>query len=145
VDVFHGGILVPRPGRRFAYTLRLPEPLQLGQAHEFTLRARLGREQHTRPWFVCVMEHPCALLDLRVRFDRRRVPGRVTAVEHVQPRDFMSVVGGLVVHADASGEVQTTFTDLAPGMAYGVRWETTARTGRTDDGAGVLAARARVG
>lgn len=144
VDVFHGGTLVPRAGRRFAYTLRLPEPLQLGQTHEFTLRARLGREQHGRPWFVCVLEHPCALLDLRVRFDRRRTPGRITAIEHVHPRDFAAVTGGVAVHTDAAGEVQASFTDLASGMAYGVRWDA-ARTGRADDGAGILAARARQG
>ncbi|MFC4852371.1 hypothetical protein [Actinophytocola glycyrrhizae] len=144
VDVFHGGILVPRGGRRFAYTLRLPEPLQQGQSHDLALRARLGREQHTRPWFVCVLEHPCATLDLRVRFDRRRVPVRITAFEHVHPRDFASATDGVFVHADAAGEVQASFTDLTPGMAYGVRWDT-ARTGRADDGAGVLAARARTG
>jgi hypothetical protein len=144
VDVFHGGTLVPRVGRPVAYSLRLPEPLQRGQSHEFTLRARLGREQHGRPWFVCVLEYPCALLDLRVRFDRRRVPARITAHEHLHPRHVTTTSGGLPVHADAAGEVQASFTDLTSGMAYGVRWET-ARTGRTDDGAGILAARTRPG
>jgi len=144
VDMFHGGTLVPRGSRRFAYSLRLPEPLQQGQSHDFALRARLGREQHARPWFGCVLEHPCATLDLRVRFDRRRVPARVTAFEHVHPRDFVSATEGVVVYADAAGEVQASFTDLTPGMAYGVRWDT-ARTGRAEDGTGVLAARTRPG
>lgn len=135
VDMFHGGTLVPRGARGFAYTLRLPELLQQGQSHEFALRARLGREQHGRPWFGCVLEHPCATLDLRVRFDRRRVPGRITAFEHVHPRDFAAATDGTPVWADAAGEVQASFTDLTPGMAYGVRWDpSTVRntpTGRT--------------
>jgi hypothetical protein len=88
-----------------------------------------------------VLEHPCATLDLRVRFDRRRVPGRITAFEHVHPRDFASATDGVPVHADAAGEVQASFTDLTPGMAYGVRWDT--RAGRAEDGTGVLAARTR--
>ncbi|MBB4905517.1 hypothetical protein [Actinophytocola algeriensis] len=141
VDMFHGGTLTPRGGRRGAYSLRLPDPLQLGQSHDVALRARLGREQHARPWFAVVLEHPCATLDLRVRFDRRRVPGRITAFEHVHPRDFASATDGVPVHADAAGEVQASFTDLTPGMAYGVRWDT--RTGRAEDGTGVLAARTR--
>lgn len=144
VDMFHGGTLVPRADRRFGYVLRLPEPLAHGQAHDFALRARLGRDQHTRPWFAIVLEYPCAALDLRVRFDRRRVPGRISTFEHVHPRDFASATGGVTVYADAAGEVQASFTSLVPGMAYGVRWDTP-RPGRTDDGAGVLAARARPG
>jgi hypothetical protein len=138
--MFHGGTLVPRGGRRSAYSLRLPEPLQLGQSHDLALRARLGREQHGRPWFAVVLEHPCATLDLRVRFDRRRVPARITAFEHVHPRDFTTAPGGMTVHADAAGEVQASFTDLTPGMAYGVRWDTARRA---EDGTGVLAARTR--
>ncbi|MGB3444865.1 MAG: hypothetical protein WBA97_39510 [Actinophytocola sp.] len=142
VDMFHGGTLVQHGARRFAYSLRLPEPLRHGQSHELALRARLGREQHARPWYACVLEYPCATLDLRVRFDHRRVPARITAFEHVDPRDFASATGGVTVYADAAGEVQASFTDLTPGMAYGVRWDN-ARTGRAEDGAGVLAARAR--
>ncbi|MFI7672656.1 hypothetical protein [Actinophytocola sp. NPDC049390] len=142
VDLFHGGTLVPRTDRRPGYSLRLPEPLQHGQSHDLALRAKLGRDQHTRPWFVRVLEHPCATLDLRVRFDRRRVPARIITFEHVQPRDLGSATGGVTVYADAAAEVQASFTDLAPGMAYGVRWDV-ARAGRGDDGAGVLAARAR--
>lgn len=142
VELFHGGTLVPRTGRRPGHALRLPEPLRHGQEHDLVLQARLGREQHVRPWFVYVLEYPCAALDLRVRFDRRRVPARVTAFEHVQPRDFPSATDGTAVYADAACEVQASFTDLVPGMAYGVRWDVP-RTGRADDGAGVLAARAR--
>lgn len=141
VEMFHGGTLMPRASRRPGYSLRLPEPLRHGQSHDLALHARLGREQHARPWFVYVLEHPCATLDLRVRFDRRRVPLRITAFEHVQPREFTSATDGVTVYADAAGEVQASFTDVAPGMAYGVRWDV-ARTGRAD-GAGVLAARAR--
>jgi hypothetical protein len=124
VDIFHGGTLMPRGGRRGAYSLRLPEPLRQGQSHEFTLRARLGREQHARSWYACVLEYPCASLDLRVRFDRRRLPARITTFEHVHPRDFAAATGGLTVHADAAAELRASFTDLAPGMAYGVRWDT---------------------
>lgn len=139
VDMFHGGTLVTRGGRRGAYSLRLPEPLQHGQSHDFALRARLGREQHARPWFAVLLEHPCATLDLRVRFDRRRVPAPITAFGHVHPRDFASAAGGVTVYADAAGEVQASFTDLTPGMAYGVRWDPR----RAEDGTGVLAARTR--
>ena len=143
VELFHGGTLVPSAGGHpGGYALRLPEPLRHGQSHDFALHARLGRGQHTRPWFVYVPDNPCASLDLRVRFDRRQAPARVTAFEHVLPRDFPSATDGTTVYADAACEVQASFTDLEPGKAYGVRWDVP-RSGRGDDGAGVLAARAR--
>jgi hypothetical protein len=127
VDLFHGGTLVARgmeSSNRFAFSLVLPRPLARGETHDFAMHVRLPAGAPMRPYFACVLKHPCALLDLRVRFDRARVPARVWLLHNAFQRDvFDAVPPRAPVPVDAAGEIRVRFADLNPGMAYGARWD----------------------
>jgi hypothetical protein len=123
VDVFHGGVLAGRvmeSSDRVGLSLRLPEPLRRGERHEIGLRFRARMRE---PHYVCVPRHPCDLFDLHVRFGDD-VPQRIVRLERafqVDTRDRTS--RGAVLETDGSGEVHVRFRHLAPGFAYGIRWQ----------------------
>lgn len=127
VDLFHGGTLVARgmeSSDRFAFSLVLPRPLARGETHDFAMLVRLPADAPLRPYFACVLKHPCALLDLRVRFDSARVPARVWLLRNAFQRDVNDAVPPReTVRVDEAGEIRARFADLNPGMAYGARWD----------------------
>ncbi|WP_328450033.1 MULTISPECIES: hypothetical protein [unclassified Amycolatopsis] len=123
VDVFHGGVLTSRvmeSSDRIGLALRLPEPLRRGEQHEIALRFRASiREPH----YVCVPRHPCDLFDLHVKFGDR-VPEHIVLVEKAFQEDARDPTRrGPELTADDSGEVHVRFRHLAPGFAYGIRWQ----------------------
>ncbi len=127
VDLFHGGTLVARgmeSSARYAFSLVLPRPLARGETHDLAMRVQLPGDQPMRPHFACVLRHPCRVLDLRVRFDRDRPPERVWLLRDAFQRDLNDLVPTREnVRVDGAGESQASFRDLAPGMAYGLRWD----------------------
>jgi hypothetical protein len=105
------------PGSEVAYggTLRsgvftLPGPLGPGETHEFALRTRLPVLPRQ---LVHVPGRQCDFLELRVRFDRARLPRRVSRL----PGDAGAV------QVDGAGEIRLTFADLTRGFTYGARWD----------------------
>ena len=123
VDVFHGGVLTSRAmesNDRIGLALRLPEPLRRGEQHEIALRFRASiREPH----YVCVPRHPCELFDLHVKFGDR-VPEQIFLLEKAFQEDARDTSShGVLLTADDSGEVHVQFRHLAPGFAYGIRWQ----------------------
>ncbi len=123
VDVFHGGVLTKREmesSDRVGLALRLPVPLQRGQQHEIALRFRARLRE---PHYVCVPRHPCELFDLHVRF-RDEVPDRIVRLERAFQNDARDrFPRGTALTADDAGEVHVQFRHLAPGFAYGIRWQ----------------------
>jgi hypothetical protein len=131
VDVLYGGtprdrhvVSSDRPG----FVLALPETLAQGESHNFAVRYRLPSPHVMRPSLVYVPEHPCELLDLRVRFGHDQKPPHVWTLRGEQPsagsdpvRDSHTV--------DRAGEIHLWFRRLIPGLAYGTRWETDQRAG----------------
>jgi hypothetical protein len=122
VDVFHGGRLIKRAmesSDRFGLALELPEQLNRGDRHEFTLRFRAKMQPH----FVCVPRHPCEQFDLHVHFDPDRLPRniwRLTKAFQDDARD--PAPSGEPVMVDRVGEAHVRFHDLTPGFAYGLKW-----------------------
>jgi hypothetical protein len=102
-EVAYGGTL--RSG-----VLRLPAPLGPGETHEFALRTRLPVLPRR---LVHVPGRRCDFLELRVRFDRDRLPRHVSRL----PGDAATVP------VDEAGEIRLTFADLTRGFTYGVRWD----------------------
>jgi hypothetical protein len=127
VAVFYGGTLADRgmeSSERRAFALELPRPLARGESHDFAVHYRLSGEEAMRPHVVCVPKRPCTLFDLRVRFDRARLPSRLWLLRGVFQRDISDPVRrGDMPEVDEAGEIHLAFHDLTPGLAYGVRWD----------------------
>lgn len=123
VDVFHGGRLTSRvmeSSARVGLALQLPFPLHRRAKHEIALRCRAD---FTHPYFVCLPKHPVDLFDLHVRFPQP-VPSEIVQLEKVFQEDTRDkATRGVLLTPDASGEVHVHFRNLAPGFAYGVRWQ----------------------
>jgi hypothetical protein len=127
VDVLYGGILVPREREsvdRFAFVLELPRRLERFGKHEFGVRYRPREGRPMQPYYACVLRQPCDVFELRVRFDRADLPRRVWRVAGAFQRDLEDPVPrGEVLALDPAGELRLKFTNLTPGLAYGIRWE----------------------
>src|SRR5262249_22934523 len=91
VDVLYGGILVPR-GResidRFAFALELPRRLERFDRHEFGVRYHPREGQPMQPYYACVLRQRCDVFNLRVRFDRAKLPQRIWRVAGAFQRDL---------------------------------------------------------
>ncbi|KAA9161668.1 hypothetical protein FPZ12_014080 [Amycolatopsis acidicola] len=123
VDVFYGGTLTGRQmesSDRIGLALRLPEPLARGARHDIALRFRA---EFRHPHYVCVPRHPCDLFDLHVRFGSA-LPERIIRLDKVFQEDARDrSTRGPELAADGAAEVHAQFRHLAPGFAYGLRWQ----------------------
>ncbi|GAA1028422.1 MULTISPECIES: hypothetical protein [Amycolatopsis] len=122
VDVFHGGTLVRRAmesNDRVGLALQLADPLPRGKTHDLALRFRA---EFRHPHYVCVPRHPVDRFDLHVRFPAAP-PTEIVRLDRVFQDDARDPgARGAVVSPDGSGEVHLRFDHLAPGFAYGIRW-----------------------
>ncbi|MBN6033355.1 hypothetical protein JYK18_00405 [Amycolatopsis sp. 195334CR] len=123
IDVFHGGVMASRvqeTSDRAGLALRLPAPLRRGERHDISLRFRAALRY---PHYVCVPRRPVEAFELHVRF-ARPMPAEIQRLDRVFQEDARNHgVHGAVLEPDGSGEVHVEFRDLAPGFAYGVRWQ----------------------
>jgi hypothetical protein len=126
MDVLYGGTLVKQEhdtDSRFRFVLQLPAPLRAGQRHEYAVVFRVPEDQPMRSHYVFVSRNPCDLFDLRVRFDRRRLPERAWPVREAFHRTIDDPVpGNEVLTPDRAGDLHLSFTGLRPGFGYGVQW-----------------------
>jgi len=127
VDVFYGGTLIKKTLEstdRFGLVLALPEELRRDDRHDFALRYR-ATNGAIQPHFVCVPKHRTDLFELRIRFDLDRLPSHIWRLSEAFQRDVDDPTPtGETLWSNAAGEVYTTFRQLTPGRAYGVRWTT---------------------
>jgi hypothetical protein len=122
VDVFHGGRLTARADRH-SLRLTLPKPLRRHESHQIGLRLRVPGDWAMAPHYVWVPKHRCVEFDLRVRFDIDSPPKRVWRLVNAYQQDVEDVVPrGQKIQLDPAGEIHTSFRDLTPGLAYGIRW-----------------------
>lgn len=127
IAMLYGGTLMPREtatARRLSFSIVLPRPLDRGERTEFALRFQAPEGQAIQPHYVCLPREQCKLFDLRVRFDRERLPRTVWQLARTFHSDLDNpAITGTKVELDAAGELHLRFEDLAPGFAYGARWE----------------------
>lgn len=139
VDLFYGGTLIDRgmeSSERHAFALSLPRPLAKGESHDFAVHFRLPDAAALRPYFVCVPRRPCELFELRVRFDRSRIPPAIWILRGTFQRDVSDPVPpGEPQPTDPAGEIHVLFRDLTPGLAYGARWDSALEKLPTNGGA----------
>jgi hypothetical protein len=108
---------------RFAYELGLPEPLTVGQRHEYGIVMRVPDDQPMRDHYVFFPDRECDEFVLRIRFAPERLPAliwRMSDVFHREVDDDQPTEPLLSV--DGAGEVNLTFQNLRPGRGYGAQW-----------------------
>jgi hypothetical protein len=130
-DVTHGGKLVrteelPRNRNRTLYTIELPSPLAADEAHEYEMRIRVEPDEPIRDYYVFRPELNCDGFDLRVRFDRHRLPAWVRQVAGEDVHVYYPYEGvpapAEMVTVDATGEARASFTRLRQHLGYGLQW-----------------------
>lgn len=125
-EVIYGGILAAKHQRtasQFRYQLQLPRKLRVGERHEYAVVFRIPENQPMRTHYVYTSPRRCDHFDLRVRFDRDRLPQRVWRVSRLFHRELdENSPSGDELTPDAAGEIHVEFTDLAPGFGYGAQW-----------------------
>jgi hypothetical protein len=126
-EVIYGGQLIRRqePARnRFQFIIRLPQPMRIGEEHEYGLLLRVGDGQSMRTHYIFTPEYECQLFDLRVRFGSthpprwvRRVDGEpVRVFDGAQPYDDL-------IFPDKTGEIHLRFPNPTLYLGYGVQWQ----------------------
>ncbi|MFL6128535.1 MAG: hypothetical protein ACJ73E_05670 [Mycobacteriales bacterium] len=126
VRVLYGGVLAQREQQtatRLRLGLELPTPLRIGERHEYSVLTQHPPDLLMGNHYAYTPYTPCDFFDLRVRFERKRVPDRIWRVSEAFHRDLdeRHVVGD-PLSADASGDVHIQFDDLVPGLGYGIQW-----------------------
>ncbi|HEU4348243.1 MAG TPA: hypothetical protein VFR35_10690 [Actinoplanes sp.] len=126
VRVLYGGVLVERQQQtatRVEHVLELPTPLRIGDRHDYSVLTHLPADRLLKKHYAYTPYTACGHFDLRVRFDRKRLPGRIWRVAGAFHRELDErLVEGEPLAADRSGEVRLQFDDLLPGYGYGVQW-----------------------
>jgi hypothetical protein len=108
---------------RFQFIVELPQPLHLGQSHEYGLLMRLSEGQVMRPHYIFTPEYDCTRFTLRIRFGAAR-PRWIRRVHAETVRMFEpNQQRGDPVELDPIGEAQVEFRDLVRYLGYGLQWQ----------------------
>lgn len=126
VELVYGARLVSvrQPsGEYIMHYMTFPREVSQGDKHTYVRIARIPHGQTMVSRYVFSPLHRCDTLDLRVRFDERRIPEMIWRVSGVPAQ--MATEGnmnGQLLEADSFGELRATFTSLRPGLSYGILW-----------------------
>jgi hypothetical protein len=125
LDVLQGGVVVEETstGSHYRASLGLPHALAVGEEHEFTVVFTSRPRREMRPYYTLTPLRPCESFGLTVRFDRADPPASVWRLDGLPPRMVTEYDPGRnEFDVDAIGEVGVSFSDLRPGLAYGIGW-----------------------
>lgn len=124
LTVLYGGSLIGSSwltASYFRYSIRLPQPLQRGQSHEFGISITTPRDQPFNPRYAIQPLRRCDEFDLRIRFDGTpRSVWRIAGLPRGMVDDFADPEA--LVHPDATGETHMRYQHLKMGLVYGARW-----------------------
>jgi hypothetical protein len=108
------------------YLVRLPHPLEEGEAHEYEMRVRVLPGGPMRNYYVFRPERRCDSFDVRVQFDRRNLPAWVRRVCAEDVYHYYAYDGtpgdDERVAIDWTGEAKASFTGLRPHYGFGLQW-----------------------
>lgn len=125
-EVVYGGEIVER--RREAlglarFVIRLPQPLELGQRHEYCIQFKSYPREHMSPFYALIPWRSCKHFAARVRFGGKCRPDliwRLNGVPHELFAEFKP--NDQLLTIDRVGDVSIEFHDLKQGLYYGVQW-----------------------
>ena len=126
-EVTYGGRLLRREhrsGGQFQFVVKLPQPLQPDETHEYGLLLRISGHEQMTPHCIFTPECRCDVYDLRVRFHPDRMPGWVRPVEAETVRTFqIAEPGENLLTPDGAGEVHVRFRHPTMYLGYGIQWQ----------------------
>lgn len=112
-------------GQCFELTLRLPNRLSPGQAHEVLLHHRFPEHQPLRDHYVFQPLTSCVECVVRIKFPPDRAPAAIWRLDGVPPRALDDPTPGAErLTLDAVGELRLAFLRPEQGHAYGAAWTT---------------------
>jgi hypothetical protein len=125
-ELYFGATLqgtVRKSENRFEFQLGLPEPLAIGDRHEYGMLFGVPPNQPMRTHYVFFPDRRCEEFRVRIRFDPDQLPPTIWRVAEVfhreiddnQPNDDLLII-------DKAGEINLTFHNLRPGHGYGALW-----------------------
>ena len=108
--------------QHYRHTLTLPRPMRYGDELQYKI-AYVIPPRRMLPHYAFVPLIPCDVFQVRVRFDPGRPPREVWRLERTAPRLLDSPhPSGQRLIPDAAGDISLSFTNLVPGLGYGVGW-----------------------
>lgn len=106
------------------FVIRLPEPLALGQRHDYSIQLKAYSRAHMRPYYVFTPLRRCEEFTARVRFDSRHTPRLVWRINGLPAKAFEDFTpGDDQLTVDRVGDVVLEFHDLRQGLSYGLQWQ----------------------
>jgi hypothetical protein len=126
VEMLYGGELIRNDAvstsSYWSGTVVLPQPLAIGERHEYQVRVVSLPRQYLRPYYVLTPFRRFDEFELRAKFDPAATP-TIWKLDGV-PFQFIdeSQPIGEVLVPDAVGEVSSLFRNLHQGFSYGLRW-----------------------
>jgi hypothetical protein len=126
-EVVYGGEIVERDltSRHYAsFVIRLPEPLAVGEQHEYSMQFSGPSRAQMRPYYVLTPYRRCDHFTVRIRFSPDSFPERIWRVDGMPTRrvDDFSPTDQLL-RLDSIGEVGVSFSSMQQGLSYGVQWK----------------------
>jgi hypothetical protein len=126
LKVLYGGSLIGSTwltDTYFRYAIRLPQPLQRGQSHEFGITVTTPHGQPFNPRYALQPLRRCDEFDVRIRFGaavRQRSVWRIAGLPRGMVDDFADPEA--LVYPDAVGDIHMRYQHLKLGLVYGARW-----------------------
>jgi hypothetical protein len=125
LKVLYGGSLIGATwptATYFRYAIRLPQPLERGQSHEFGISITTPRDQPLNPRYGIQPLRRCDEFDLRIRFGAAKPPSvwHIAGLPRGMVDDFADPQA--LVHPDVTGDIHMWYQHLKLGLVYGARW-----------------------
>jgi hypothetical protein len=106
------------------FVVRLPDPLSLGQRHDYCIHFKSYSRAHMCPYYVFTPLRRCEEFTARIRFDRDHPPRIVWRINGLPAKAYEDFTPGddrLTV--DRVGDIAIEFYDLQQGLSYGLQWQ----------------------
>ncbi len=124
--VIGGEIVEPRMQTRThaEFLIRLADPLAAGECHEYRIEFTGPPRTAFPPMYVMEPLRPCKRLSVRIKFPQGSAPTAIWRIAALTPRQVDEHYrNDQPIHLNNVGEATTTFTDLLPGLSYGILWD----------------------
>ena len=125
-EVIYGGEIIERCREASGlarFVIRLPQPLELGQRHEYGIQFTSYPRECMSPFYALIPWRPCKYFAARVRFGTDCRPDSIWQLNGVPHEVFVEFKpNDQLLTIDRVGDVSVEFRYLKQGLYYGVQW-----------------------